>query len=77
MRLFIFVASVLTLAQNAQALTIVVGTHLLRQNLAGQVVPIFVFSDTADSTQGLFFNAQLGDGGPVVGGSDVTPLMNW
>jgi len=38
-------------------------------------VPIFVVSDTADSTQGLTFNAQLGDGGPDVGGVDVTILM--
>jgi len=57
-------------------MTIIVGgPHLLQQNLAGQVVPIFVVSDTPDTTQGLAFNAQLGDGGPDVGGSDVTPLM--
>jgi hypothetical protein len=32
-------------------------------------------SDALDSTQALSFNAQLGDGGPLIGGVDITPLM--
>jgi hypothetical protein len=59
----------------AQALTIVVGAHNLQPNLAGQQVGIFLFSDVPDSTTGLSFNAQLGDGGPEVGGVDVTVSM--
>ncbi|HTM56211.1 MAG TPA: PEP-CTERM sorting domain-containing protein [Pirellulales bacterium] len=35
----------------------------------------FVYSDAPDTTQGLSFNAQLGDGGPDAGGVDITPLM--
>jgi len=72
----LLMVTLLTLASAAQAdMTIVVGSHDLQPNQAGQTVPIFVVSDTADSTQGLAFNAQLGDGGPDVGGSDVTILM--
>ena len=72
----LLMVTLLTLASAAQAdLTIVVGAHDLQPNQAGQTVPIFVTSDIADSTQGLAFNAQLGDGGPDLGGTDVTPLM--
>lgn len=72
----LLMVTLLTLASAAQAdMTILVGDHQLQPNQAGQTVQIFVVSDSPDSTQGLSFNAQLGDGGPDLGGVDITPLM--
>lgn len=72
----LLMVTLLTLASAAQAdLTITVGDHNLLPNTAGQTVQIFVVSDTADSTQGLSFNAQLADGGTGAGGSIDGPIM--
>lgn len=67
--------AVLCCAQTARALTIVVGDHFLMPNVAGQVVAIFAYADGFEEVQALNFRAQLGDGGPAAGGSDITPLM--
>lgn len=72
----LLMVTLLTLASAAQAdMTIIVGANSLQPNQAGQTVPIFVVSDSPDSSQGLSLNAQLGDGGPDLGGVDITPLM--
>jgi hypothetical protein len=79
MRFFFAVASALALALvsgTAQGnLLIDVGQISLLPNQAGQTVNVFVYSDAPDGTQGLVFNAQLGDGGPAAGGVDITPLI--
>jgi len=77
MRNSILVALALALvAGTAQGnLLIEVGQIPLLPNQAGQKVNVFVYSDAPDSTQGLVFNVQLGDGGPLLGGVDVTPLI--
>jgi hypothetical protein len=79
MRFFIVFASAIALALVAGTaqgnLLIDVGQISLLPNQAGQTVNVFVYSDVPDGTQGLVFNAQLGDGGPLLGGVDVTPLL--
>src|SRR4051794_24651290 len=56
-----------------------VGDHLLLPNQPGQTVPIYIFSDHDlpewERPQGMNFRAQLGDGGPLLGGVDVGPAM--
>src|SRR4051794_9320928 len=77
MRFSIVVASALALvAATAQAdMVITVGQISLLPNQAGQTVNVFLYSDVPDSTQGLEFKAQLGDGGPDLEGVDITPLI--
>jgi hypothetical protein len=69
-------AVLLCLATAAQATsTIIVGNHILQPGMAGQVIQIFVDGDGSDQVQGVNFRAQLGDGGPGVGGTtDIGPM---
>jgi hypothetical protein len=77
MRFFIVVASALALVAGTAraAMVINVGQIPLFPDRAGQSFAVYLVSDALDSTQGLVFNAQLGDGGPDVGGVDITPLV--
>jgi len=56
-------------------LLIDIGQISLLPNQAGQKVNVFLYSDVPDGTQGIAFNAQLGDGGPALGGVDITPSI--
>ena len=51
--------------------------HLLvaGKHVSGQVVDIYVYADGGEQVAGLNLRAQLGDGGPALGGADVTPAM--
>lgn len=77
MRLFIVFASALALLAGTArgAMVINVGQIPLFPDRAGQSFAVYLVSDALDSTQGLNFNAQLGDGGPILGGVDITPLV--
>lgn len=72
----LFALALALVAGTAQGnLLIDVGQISLLPNQAGQKVNFFVYSDAPNSTQGLNFNIQLGDGGPAVGGVDITPSI--
>ncbi|HTM56212.1 MAG TPA: hypothetical protein VL175_19440 [Pirellulales bacterium] len=72
----LFALALALVAGTAQGdMLIDVGQIPLLPNQAGQKVNVFVNSDVPDSTQGIVFNVQLGDGGPLLGGVDVTPLI--
>jgi hypothetical protein len=72
----LFALALALVADTAQGnLLIDVGQISLLPNQAGQKVNVFVYSDVPDSTQGIGFNVQLGDGGPALGGVDITPSI--
>jgi MYXO-CTERM domain-containing protein len=76
LKVVLLLAAMLAAATAARAdLTILVGSHDLQPNQAGQVVPIFVLAQGGEQVQGLQFRATEGDGGAAVGGSDVAPAM--
>ena len=50
-----------------------IGEITLQENLADQVVPIFVGG--GDLVQGINFNLQVADGGPLEGGSILGPAI--
>jgi hypothetical protein len=52
---------------------ITVGEHVLAADTPGQSIKLKVTGGTP--VQGLNFNAQIGDGGPVVGGSAAGPVI--
>lgn len=67
----------LAVSASAQAASIIVGFHKLNPEMAGQVVPIFVNSQFGGETiTGLRLRAQVGDGGPDLGGTDVAFKMS-
>src|SRR5687768_3460768 len=63
------VAAIAGLAGIASAVPVItVGNHELLPNTAGQTIQIHVSG--GDDVDGLNFNAQIGNGGPEVGGTD-------
>ena len=69
--------AVVNVANIAEGLpTIVVGNHTLLPNTPHQEVDILVSSSgVATAVQGVDLNAQIGDGGPQAGGTDVGPAL--
>lgn len=67
-------AVLLCLTAVAQAVPLItVGNHILQPNMAGQTIDILVSG--GDAVAGTNFRAQVGDGGPPLGGVDVAPSM--
>jgi len=72
----LLMAALLVAASAARAdLVVTVGNHDLLPNTPGQVVQIFVTAQGGEAVSGNQLRAQLGDGGPDVGGTDVGPVM--
>jgi len=69
------VVLVLCATSTAHALSIVVGTYLYQPNTPNQVFPIYVQAAGGEEVAGLELHVQLGDGGALMGGSDITPIV--
>jgi hypothetical protein len=68
---FVVVAGIVLWAAQAApaAILINVGTHDLLPNTPGQTIQIFVSTTDANRVAGCDLNAQVGDGGPALGGT--------
>ncbi len=60
-------------AEGPDGLRIEVGTHVLEPNTPGQTIPIYVSGGWP--VQGLNFNVQIADGGPLAGGTLLAPVI--
>ena len=66
-------AALAATGEETDGLRIVVGTHVLEPNTPGQTIPIYVSGGWP--VQGLNFNIQVADGGPLAGGTLTAPVI--